>query len=56
MRRSFLVVGAILVLAPTAFVELVLVDGAHHSQSLRADTWRLVERWLDEVLSAPNHI
>jgi pimeloyl-ACP methyl ester carboxylesterase len=36
--------------------QLMLVEGAHHSQSLRADTWPLVERWLDEVLIAPNHI
>ncbi len=29
---------------------LILVPGAHHNESLRADVWDEVERWLDDVL------
>ncbi len=32
--------------------ELILVDGAHHNESLRAeDTWQRIESWVEDVLA-----
>src|SRR4051794_28402667 len=30
---------------------LIIVPGAHHNESLRADVWPAIERWLDDALT-----
>ena len=33
--------------------ELILVEGAHHNESLRADgTWQRIERWVEDVMAS----
>jgi uncharacterized protein len=35
---------------------IIFVPGARHNESLRADVWNEIERWLEEVLGpAPSH-
>jgi pimeloyl-ACP methyl ester carboxylesterase len=34
--------------------ELILIAGAHHNESLRADgTWQRIENWVEDVLASP---
>jgi pimeloyl-ACP methyl ester carboxylesterase len=33
--------------------QLIIVPGAHHNESLRADVWPEIERWLDGALTSP---
>ena len=35
---------------------LILVDGAHHAQSLRADIWPQIDAWLGRVLETRSHL
>ena len=42
--------------ALTGSKRLILVAGARHSQSLRADVWPAIDAWLDEALGTLNHL